>query len=110
MSTQPISMCVCLPASSLHERNTIERLEHRRRCRRGPALPPASSRLQALEHPCPTALPLPQLDVLLISEDSDNHENNVLWSYDIPRREQLATAAWQAAGVICCGMSAVLHY
>lgn len=32
---------------------------------------------------------LPQLDVLLISEDTDNHQNNMLWSYDLLRGKAL---------------------
>ncbi|KAI7839227.1 hypothetical protein COHA_007040 [Chlorella ohadii] len=41
--------------------------------------------LNAISNPDNVAIAA-ELDVLLISEDSDNHENNVLWSYDLPRR------------------------
>lgn len=68
-------MCASLPAQA------SEHLEHSR-------LLPRSALARALSIPAASPSPiLPQLDVLLISEDSDNHENNVLWSYDIPRRE-----------------------
>jgi secreted PhoX family phosphatase len=40
--------------------------------------------LNAISNPDNVAIAA-ELDVLLISEDSDNHENNVLWSYDLLR-------------------------